>query len=106
MTHFRQIFEPRTFAFTYLLGDDSGAAVVIDAGSERTTLPVLAMLAELNLRLDYLMQTHVHDDEPNDVAAIKERSGAWVVAPRSSSPACSMDTLRKLSLLLYCSSAG
>jgi len=80
MTHFRQIFEPREFAFTYLLGDDSGAAVVIDAGSERTTLPVLAMLAELNLRLDYLLQTHVHDDEPNDVAAIKERSGAWVVA--------------------------
>jgi glyoxylase-like metal-dependent hydrolase (beta-lactamase superfamily II) len=80
MTHFRQIFEPRTFAFTYLLGDDSGAAVVIDAGSERTTLPVLAMLAELNLRLDYLLQTHVHDDEPNDVAALKKRTGARVVA--------------------------
>ena len=80
MTHFRQIFDPRTFAFTYLLGDDSGAAVVIDAGSERTTLPVLAMLAELNLRLDYLLQTHVHDDEPNDAAALKERTGARVVA--------------------------
>jgi glyoxylase-like metal-dependent hydrolase (beta-lactamase superfamily II) len=80
MTHFRQIFEPRTFAFTYLLADDSGAAVVIDAGSERTTLPVLAMLAELNLRLDFLMQTHLHDDEPNDVAALRERTGARVVA--------------------------
>jgi glyoxylase-like metal-dependent hydrolase (beta-lactamase superfamily II) len=80
MTHFRQIFEPRTFAFTYLLGDDSGAAVVIDAGSERTTLPVLAMLAELNLRLDYLLQTHVHDDEPNDAAVLKDRTGARVVA--------------------------
>ncbi len=80
MPHFRQIFEPRTFAFTYLLGDDSGAAVVIDAGSERTTLPVLAMLAELNLRLDYLMQTHVHDDEPSDAAALMKRTGARVVA--------------------------
>jgi len=80
MTHFRQIFEPRTSAFTYLLGDDSGAAVVIDAGSERTTLPVLAMLAELNLRLDYLLQTHVHDDEPNDAAVLKDRTGARVVA--------------------------
>ena len=80
MTHFRQIFDPGTFAFTYLLGDDSGAAVVIDAGSEQTTLPVLAMLAELNLRLDYLLQTHVHDDEPNDAAALKERTGARVVA--------------------------
>ena len=80
MTQFRQIFEPRTFAFTYLLGDDSGVAVVIDVGSERTTLPVLAMLAELNLRLDYLLQTHVHDDEPNDAAALKARTGARVVA--------------------------
>ena len=79
MTHFRQIFDPGTFAFTYLLGDDSGAAVVVDAGSERTTLPVLAMLAELNLRLDYLLQTHVHDDEPNEAAALKERTGARVV---------------------------
>ena len=68
------------FAFTYLLGDNSGAAVVIDAGSERTTLPVLAMLAELNLRLDYLLQTHLHDDEPNDAAALKERTGARVMA--------------------------
>jgi glyoxylase-like metal-dependent hydrolase (beta-lactamase superfamily II) len=80
MTHFRQIFDPGTCAFTYLLGDESGAAVVIDAGSERTTLPVLAMLAELNLRLDYLLQTHVHDDEPTDDAALRERTGARVVA--------------------------
>lgn len=80
MIHFRQIFDPETFAFTYLLGDDSGAAVVIDAGSQQTTLPVLAMLAELNLRLDYLLQTHVHDDEPNDDAALKERTEARVVA--------------------------
>ncbi len=80
VTHFRQIFDPGTFAFTYLLGDDSGAAVVIDAGIERTNLPVLAMLAELNLRLDYLLQTHVHDDEPNDAAALKKRTGARLVA--------------------------
>lgn len=80
MTHFRQIFDQETLAFTYLLGDDSGAAILIDAGSERTTLPVLAILAELNLRLDYLLQTHLHDDEPNDAAALKERTGARVVA--------------------------
>jgi len=83
MTHFRQIFDPGTFAFTYLLGDDGGAAVVIDAGSERTNLPVLAMLAELNLRLDYVLQTHVHDDEPNNAAALKKRTGARVVASKA-----------------------
>ena len=38
------------------------------------------MLAELNLRLDYLLQTHVHDDEPNDAASLKERTGARTVA--------------------------
>ena len=60
---------------------------MIDAGTERTTLPVLAMLAELNLRLDYLLQTHVHDDEPNDAAALKERTGARVVASEVARPA-------------------
>lgn len=80
MTHFRQIFDPGTFAFTYLLGDDGGAALVVDAGTERTSLPVLAMLAELNLRLDYVLQTHLHDDEPNFAAMLKARTGARVVA--------------------------
>lgn len=80
MSHFRQIFDPGTFAFTYLLGDDGGAAVVVDAGTERTTLPVLATLAELDLRLDYLLQTHLHDDEPNYAATLKARTGAPVVA--------------------------
>jgi len=86
MTHFRQIFDPGTVAFTYLLGDDGGAAVVVDPGTERTNLPLLAMLAELNLRLDYVLQTHVHDDEPNDAAAIGERTGARVVASEAARP--------------------
>jgi len=33
------------------------------------------MLAELNLRLDYLLQMHLHDDAPNDAVALKERTG-------------------------------
>jgi glyoxylase-like metal-dependent hydrolase (beta-lactamase superfamily II) len=80
MTHFRQIFDPRTVAFTYLLGEDGGAAVAVDPGTDRTRLSVLAMLAELNLRLDYVLQTHWHDDGANDAAALRERTSARVVA--------------------------
>ena len=100
MTHFRQIFDQETLAFTYLLGDDSGAAILIDAGSERTTLPVLAILAELNLRLDYLLQTHLHDDEPNDAAALKERTGARVVASEAFMASADIPVHRQLAVRL------
>jgi len=85
MTHFRQIFDPATAAFTYLVGEHVGAAVVVDPGAERTNLPLLAMLAELNLRLEYVLQTHVHDDGPNEAAALRERTGARVVASAAAS---------------------
>ncbi len=80
MQHFRQIFDPASKAFTYLLGDtSSGQAVVIDPGSEATTMPLLAMLAELRLSLRYVLQTHVHDTDPDDAGSLGERTGARAV---------------------------
>jgi sulfur dioxygenase len=84
MHAFRQIFDPATRAFTYLLGDTrSGQAVVIDPGSEATTIPLLAMLAELDLKLRYVLQTHVHDTGPDDAASLGEQTGARLVAVRT-----------------------
>jgi len=81
MQPFRQIFDPASQAFTYLLGDTrSGLAVVIDPGSEATTMPLLAMLAELGLSLHYVLQTHVHGTDPDHAAGLGERTGARAVA--------------------------
>ncbi len=81
MHNFRQIFDPASCAFTYLLGDNrSGQAVVIDPGDDAATMPLLAMLAELDLKLRYVLQTHVHDSAPDDAAHLAERTGARVVA--------------------------
>jgi glyoxylase-like metal-dependent hydrolase (beta-lactamase superfamily II) len=86
MTFFRQFFDPKSFAFTYLLADaDSRDAVVIDAGHERTTLALLAMLAELDLQLDYVLQTHIHDDALRGAKELKERTGARVVLSETAS---------------------
>jgi len=83
MSHFRQIFDPTSCAFTYLLGDSgSGQAVVIDAGGAATAVPLLAMLAELGLQVSYVLQTHVHDAEPDDAASLGERTGAPVAGAR------------------------
>ncbi len=80
MQPFRQIFDPASQAFTYLLGDiSSGQAVVIDPGSEASTMPLLAMLPELDLQLCYVLQTHVHDTDLDDAVSLGVRTGARVV---------------------------
>ena len=81
MPHFRQIFDPALASFTYLLGDaEAHEAIVIDPASERATMAVLAMLDESDLRLACTLLTHAHDDEACRAAALKERTGAALVA--------------------------
>jgi sulfur dioxygenase len=91
MSYFRQIFDATSCAFTYLLGDtSSGQAVVIDAGAAATSVPLLAMLAELDLQVSYVLQTHVHDTDHGDAASLGQRTGAPVVAARIRAGGASM----------------
>ncbi len=57
---FRQLFDPAQSAMTYLIGDpESREAVVIDPFKYQVPL-ILALLAEQQLRLAYVVRTHVH----------------------------------------------
>jgi len=81
MTAFRQLFDAPTAAYTYLIADtDAGAAVMIDPAAERMTVTLLALLAELDLQLEYVLCTHAHPGDPAVADAIRSRTAAKVVA--------------------------
>mgnify|MGYP000903550729 CR=1 FL=1 len=63
MLQFRQLFDPTSSTYTYLLGDtDAGEAVLIDAVFEHVRRDA-ALLRELGLRLVATLDTHVHADQ-------------------------------------------
>jgi len=78
---FRQLFEPASSTFTYLLGcEETGLAVLID--------PVITMidrdLAEiqrLGLWLAYSLDTHIHADHVTAALELKKRTGSRIAAP-------------------------
>jgi glyoxylase-like metal-dependent hydrolase (beta-lactamase superfamily II) len=81
MTIFRQLYDAPTTAYTYLIADTgAGAAVVIDPAAERMIVTLLALLAELDLQLEYVLCTHTHPGDPAVADAIRARTAAKVAA--------------------------
>lgn len=73
---FRQLFEPETSTFTYVLGDEAaGVAAVIDPVRERAH-EVLAVVADAKLRLAFTLETHVHADHVTGGGILREATGA------------------------------
>jgi sulfur dioxygenase len=70
-TVFRQLFDAETCTFTYVLGcAETGEAVLIDPVLEQKDRD-LAVLAELGLRLRYVLNTHCHADHITSGGAIR-----------------------------------
>jgi glyoxylase-like metal-dependent hydrolase (beta-lactamase superfamily II) len=81
MTFFRQLHDAPSAAYTYLIADtDAGAAVMIDPAAERMTVTLLALLAELDLQLEYVLCTHAHPGDPAVADVIRSRTAANVAA--------------------------
>lgn len=71
MLIFRQLFDPQSSTYTYLLGDsEAGAAVLIDPVFEQARRDA-ALIAELGLKLLFTLDTHVHADHV---------TGAWLLS--------------------------
>ena len=68
---FRQLFDPTSSTFTYLLAcDRTREAVLIDPVLDQRERD-LALLAELGLRPRWLLDTHVHADHVTAVSLLK-----------------------------------
>jgi len=75
-TIFHQLFEAETSTYTYLLADPtSREAILIDPVFE-TVERDLRLIAELDLQLLYVLDTHVHADHITGADEIRRRTGA------------------------------
>lgn len=78
---FRQLFEPESSTFTYLLGcPESGAAVLIDPVLESAERD-LGELRTLGLSLAWTVETHIHADHITAAARLRQLSGCKIAFP-------------------------
>ena len=84
MLVFRQLGDPTSSTYTYLLGDRaSGEAVLIDPVFDQA-LRDAALIDELGLRLKLTLDTHVHADHVTGAWLLKHRLGSHIVVGRAS----------------------
>ncbi len=78
---FRQLFDPLSSTYTYLLGcEQTRQAVLIDPVISRVEHD-LALLASLGLSLAYSLDTHIHADHITAALALKQRTGSRIAGP-------------------------
>ncbi len=85
---FRQLFEPLSSTYTYLLGcEDTGRALLIDPAYP-TWERDLRAVRSLGLRLAYTVETHVHADHITGARRLKEEVGSAIAYPARSGCTC------------------
>ena len=78
MLIFRQLFDPTSSTYTYLLGDSAtGEAVLIDPVFEQVRRDA-ALVSELGLKLLWTLETHVHADHVTGAWLLKQRLGSQI----------------------------
>ena len=85
---FYQLFEPESSTYTYIIGDElTKEAAIIDPVIE-TLDRDLNFLAELDLRLVYILDTHIHADHITSADQIRKATGAKTVVNAAANVAC------------------
>jgi len=78
---FRQLFEPLSSTYTYLLGcEETGEAVLIDPVVNSIDRDLEAV-AGLGLRLAWTLETHIHADHITAALHLKQKVGSRIAAP-------------------------
>jgi sulfur dioxygenase len=81
---FRQLFEPQSSAYTYLVAcEEMGEAALIDPVLE-TVERDLKLLEALGLTLKYTIETHIHADHVTGAASLRERTDCLAAVPERS----------------------
>src|SRR6185437_540416 len=81
---FRQLFEPNSSAYTYLIAcERSREAALIDPVIE-TADRDLQLRQELGLTLKYTIETHIHADHVTGAARLRDATGSKAAVPAKS----------------------
>lgn len=83
MVYFRQLCDCASRTYTYLIADRAaGVAALIDPVLGEIVL-YLGLLEERQLRLAWVLETHVHADHITAAAALRRHTGARIVVGRN-----------------------
>lgn len=81
---FRQLFDPQSSTYTYLLADPaSRQALLIDPVFEQSRRDA-ALVEELGLKLVWTLETHVHADHVTAASLHKQKLGSRIAISRAS----------------------
>src|SRR5215831_9116988 len=81
---FRQLFDPQSSTYTYLLADPgSRAALLIDPVFEQARRDA-ALVEELGLKLAWTLETHVHADHVTGAWLLREQLGSKIALSSAS----------------------
>ena len=81
---FRQLFDPQSSTYTYLLADPATReAVLIDPVFEHARRDA-ALVEELGLKLLFTLETHVHADHVTGAALLRKSLGSKIALPKDS----------------------
>lgn len=84
MLIFRQLVDPQSSTYTYLLADsNAGEAVLIDTVFEQVKRDA-ALISELNLKLVATLDTHVHADHVTGAWMLKRQFGSSIMVGKAS----------------------
>ena len=84
MPIFRQLFDPQSSTYSYLLGDrGSGEAILIDPVFEQVARDA-ALIRELGLRLVATIDTHAHADHVTGAWLMRKRLGSRIAISQAS----------------------
>lgn len=97
----RQLFDRESSTYTYLVADEAtGQAALVDPVREQIERDI-ELLEELDLKLTYVFETHVHADHVTAAGALRQRLGAKTVLSSASGAECAdvlVDDRQTLSL--------
>lgn len=84
---FRQLFEPQSSAYTYLIAcEDSREAALIDPVLE-TVERDLQLIGQLGLALRCTIETHIHADHVTGASCLRQETGCKCALPEKSGAA-------------------
>lgn len=85
---FRQLFEPLSSTYTYLLGCERTRQALLIDPVYPTWERDLAAVGELGLTLSFTLETHVHADHITSALKLREETGSRIVFPDASGAEC------------------
>jgi len=85
---FRQLFEPKTSTYTYLLASRSGGeALIIDPVLEMTDM-YIELVRQLDLTLVYALDTHTHADHITALGLLRDRTACVTIMGKETRAEC------------------